>query len=928
MQKSSGLLSSSLRHKRLRALLLVPALAALMAGCGQDPMVAGKEHMTKGDYAAAVIEFKNAVQAKPDSVEARLALADAFEHSFDPANTEQHLRKALESGGDADQLVPRIATLMLERGQLEPLIREFKDRHLKTPEAESTLRALVAIAYVSQKRSPLAEEQLKTAPNSTPAVKLARAQLLLAGGQADLALTELNASPSDTAASWWTLRALSRVYNAVGNPAKALETIKKAHDAAPWHRGLIGEYAEALIAAGKIEEAIPLRDKLKKLAPNYFWTHYLNAVILAREGRSEDSHAAALRVLAASPDHLPAVLLASSAELQKGDVLMADSRLRKILKQYPYSVPALQMQATTQLQLGKPKEAADTIRHGLTVAPSDVRLLSLKVDTELKSGETSKAVTTLESLIATHPKDAPSLLRLSELKARQGNKQGAAALLDRATEAGQDDPMVRDRIISIAMRTGDTARVRQLADHALQSRPQDPQSHLVQAVALGYQNDTAGAWRATLAALDLKPGFDAALMALANMAKEPAQRQELRARYEKAVESKTSTAQTYLAYATLLKADESSKTGVVPLLEKGVAAQPASSVLREALVQEHMRAGNADTALSVAQSGAAVNNAPATATALLANTYERLGKSELATETYRKLVSGYPQRADWRLKLAELEIAANRNAQATTLLRGLMTERPFDSTAYIALARLTVRDNPREALSIAGELGKLEPHKLTAMLLEGDVLAESGKPDEALKQYSKAAKAGADPAASLRIVGLLDRTNRGASADDEMASSLRKFPEDAGVLGYAAQRALTQGKAGKAVELRQKIIAKNPRNAVVLNDLAWAQIQARQPQALDNALKAAQLMPNNPNVLDTLGMAQALAGKRDESIVSLRTAVNLAPTAALPRLHLAEQLLAAGQGKVAASVLAAVDSKQLGKTDQATLAQLNKSLQN
>ncbi|MDO9166766.1 MAG: PEP-CTERM system TPR-repeat protein PrsT [Rhodoferax sp.] len=928
MQESSGLLSSSLRHKRFRALLLAPALAALMAGCGQDPMSAGKEHMTKGDYAAAVIEFKNAVQAKPDSVEARLALADAFEHSFDPANTEQHLRKALESGGDADQLVPRIATLMLERGQLEPLVREFKDRHLKTPEAESTLRALVAIAYVSQKRSPLAEEQLKSAPNSTPAVKLAKAQLLLAGGQADLALTELNASPSDTTASWWTLRALSRVYNAVGNPASALETIKKAHDAAPWHRGLIGEYAEALIAAGKIEEAIPLRDKLKKLAPNYFWTHYLNAVILAREGRSEDSHAAALRVLAVSPDHLPAVLLASSAELQKGDVLMADSRLRKILKQYPYSLPALQMQATTQLQLGKPKEAAETIRHGLTVSPADVRLLSLKVDTELKSGENSKAVTTLESLVAAHPKDAPSLLRLSELKARQGNKQGAAALLDRATEAGQDDPMVRDRIISIAMRTGDTARVRQLADHAMKSRPQDPQSHLLQAVALGYQNDNAGAWRATLAALDRKPGFDAALMALANMAKEPAQRQELRGRYEKAVESKTSTAQTYLAFATLLKADESSKTGVVALLEKGVAAQPASSALREALVQEHMRAGNADTALSVAQSGAAVNNAPATATALLASTYERLGKTELATETYRKLVSTYPQRADWRLKLAELEAAGNRNAQATTLLRGLMAERPFDSTAYIALARLTVRDNPREALSIAGELGKLEPHKLTAMLLEGDVLAESGKPDEALKQYSKAAKAGADPAASLRIVGLLDRTNRGASADDEMANSLRKFPEDTGVLGYAAQRALTQGKAGKAVELRQKIATKNPRNGVVLNDLAWAQIQARQPQAIDNAVSAALLMPNNPNVLDTLGMAQALAGKRDESIASLRTAVNLAPTAALPRLHLAEQLLAAGQGKAAASVLAAVDSKQLGKTDQATLAQLNKSLQN
>lgn len=928
LKKPIANFSPSLLQKHFPPLILASALACLIVGCGQDPMNAGQEYMTKGEYASAIIEFKNAVQAQPDSVEARLALADAYEHSFDPANAEQHLRKALERGGDADQLVPRIATLMLERNELEPLIRDFKDRHLKSPEAESNIRALVAIAQVSQKRTVLAQEQLKGATVSTPAVRLAKAQLLLAGGQADQALAELNNMPSNTTASWWTLRALSRVYNAVGNPVKALESIKHAHEVAPWHRGLIGEYAEALMSAGKFDAAVPLRDQLRKLAPNYYWTHYLNAIILAREGKSESSHAAALKVLAISPDHLPAALLASSAELQKGDVQMADSRLKKILKLNPYSVPALQMQASAQLQMGKSKDAEETIRRGLSVAPNNAQLLSLKADTELKTGDLKKAMATLTDLIAKHPKDAANLLRLSELKSRQGDKPAAAALLDRATETGRDDPALRDRIISIAMAMGDTARVQQLANYAMKASPQDPQSHLVQAAALGYQKDTAGAWQATLAALDLKPGFDAALTALAGMAKEPRQRQELHTRYEKALESKTSTAQTYLAYAALLRAEKKSKSGVIPLLEKGVVAHPTASSLREVLVEEHFRAGNADAALSVAQSGAAANNAPAAASALLARTYERMGKLELATETYRKLVSSYPQRADWRLKLGELEAQANRNTQATTLFRGLITDRPFDSTAYIALAKLMVRDNPREALSIARQLGEREPHKLAAMLLEGDVLAQSGKPDDALKQFSKAAKAGAEPEASLRVVGLLDRTNRNASADDELASSLRKFPESPVVLGYAAQRALAQGKAEKAVEFLQKIATKNPRNPIVLNDLAWAQIQAKQPKAIDNALKAAQLMPDNPIVLDTLGMAQVLAGKREEGIASLRTAVNLSPAAAVPRLHLAQQLLGTGDRKAAATELATIDSKQLGKADQAVLGQLQQSLKN
>ena len=73
------------------------------------------------------------------------------------------------------------------------------------------------------------------------------------------------------------------------------------------------------------------------------------------------------------------------------------------------------------------------------------------------------------------------------------------------------------------------------------------------------------------------------------------------------------------------------------------------------------------------------------------------------------------------------------------------------------------------------------------------------------------------------------------------------------------------------------------------------------------------------------GVAQALAGKRDEGIATLRLALNIAPTAALVRLHLAEQLTAAGDSKGATAVLAQIDAKQLSQADQALLAKLGKS---
>ncbi|MCF8154363.1 MAG: PEP-CTERM system TPR-repeat protein PrsT [Rhodoferax sp.] len=919
---------------------MILSCAVVIAACGQDPMKAGAKYLATGDYAAALIEFKNAVQTEPNSVSARLALADASEFSFDPMNAERHLRKAIELGAEPNALVPRIVSLMLDRNELEPLIREFADRHLVSREAESNLRALVALAYASQNRMSPAKEQLLAAAVSTPTVRVAKAQLLLAEGQAQQALAELNtvqeiaslASAASTVpaalASWWTLRAQSRLFKAAGDQPRALASIKKAHEDAPWHHGLTGEYAEALISAGKIADAVPLRDKLLAQAPSYFWTHYLNAVVLSNQGRREDSHAAALKVLAVSPDHLPAVLLASSAELQSGDVQMADIRLRQLLKLYPTSVPALQMHASAQFQQRKISEAQETIRRGLGIVPSDAILLALRAEIEVRSGALNKAAATLETLVSSHPNDAPSLLRLSELKFRQGNKQAATALLDKAVELGREDPMVRDQIVTISMRNGDVARVRKLAEYAIQSRPQDPKSHLVLAAAQGYQRDFAGAWRSTLVALDLQPGFDAALMALAGMAKQPAQRQELRSRFEKAIQNKTSTAQTYLAYVALLRADGPVNGGVAALLEKGVAMHPNAPLLREALVMENLRAGNTDAALSVAQTGASSNNAPVAAAALLASTYERLGKTELATEAYRKLVSSYPQRTDWRLKLAQMEASGNGKVQATTLLRKLISERPFDRAAYVALAMLIAPDDAHEAVAVARELGTMEPHRLSAMLLEGDVLVQSAKTDDALKQYAKAAKAGAEPAAALRIVGLLDRTRRHAAAEEELAITLRKFPEDATVLGYAGQRALSQSKAERAVELLQKRVSKSPGDPVLLNDLAWAQVLAKKPQAMDNASKAVRLLPDNASVLDTLGMAQAQLGKHEEAMLSLRTAVNLAPTAPLPRMHLAELQLASGDSKAAASTLQPVNTKLLSPADRIVLAQLNKRLQN
>lgn len=905
---------------------LFVAIASVVVGCSQDSFVAGNDFMKKGDYVSAVIEFKNAVQAKPESVEARLALAEALERTYDQAGAEQHLRKAAAQGGDNDILIPRIALIMLDRKESAKVISEFKDRRLTSPEADSNLRGIVAIAYADQRQYALAEEHLKTATNNTVTVQLARAQLLLAQGKMDQAITAVDSVPVMPDTPWWVLRGLARIKQASGNHEAAFQLMKQAYEAVPWHQSVMGEYAEFLLAAGNLDQAIVIRDKLKTLAPRYYWTNYVDALVLAQQGRQEESLAAAIKVLAVAPDHLPATLLAAQAELRKGDVLMASTRLKKAAAQHPYSVPMIRLLAQAYLRQGQAAEADLIIKRGLSVAPNAATLLSLKADSEVMRGANKSAIQTLELLNAKAPGNASYLLRLSQLKVRTGDRESAKKLLDQVTELGKDNPAIRDQIIATSMNIGDLSRIRQLADYAIESHPKDPVSHLMLAAALGLQNDNLGAWKATLAALDLQPTFQPALSALTLLAREPKQREELLLRYEKAIQAKPVTDQTYLEYAHLMQQAKNDRSSIIAVLEKGVAALPTSTALRGALVQELLRAGKPDAAINVAQTGASSNNATPDAIALLASLYETLGDKRLATETYRKLASNYPQRADWRLKLAELEATSNQKKEATSILRALITDRPFDPIPYIALANLIAPGNLREALAIARELGSDPNNKLTAMILEGDLLANHGQPEDALKQFENAAKAGATPTAKLRIVKTLDQSNRRQGADQELAEALKKYPDDPTVIGFAAQRIRAQGNPAKAAELLQRIADKAPGNPVVLNDLAWAQFEAKLPDALMNATKAAELAPNNTAILDTLGVIQAQEGKQTEAIATLRTAVNLAPSATAPRLHLAELYLKAGERKEAATLIQPIDPKALGANEGEILKRLTTSL--
>lgn len=910
---------------RTAALTLAVLGALALHGCArQDDAALGRDLAAKGDYAGAVIALKSAVQAAPDAAELRVLLADALERRHDLPGAEQQLRHAIEHGGDVNTLTPRLALLMLDRGEADALIRAFKDQRLPDLQADAALRGTVALALLTLHRDAAAKAHILGAAPVAP-VRLAQAQLLAGTGKADnarqaLALLQLD----DTAQPppWWLLRAGRRLALAAGEPDLSLQLVRRAHEAVPYHVGLMGEYGEALITAGRADEAGAVRDRLRQLAPQSYWTHYLDALLQYRAGRNQAAHAAALAVLKVAPDHAGSALIAAAIELRSGEPQVAEKRMEALLQKQPASLPALRLLAQAQLRQQRIEPAAQTLQRALALAPADAELLVLRAQSDLAAGRAKDAAAALAQVVAQHPDDADAWLLLARARAASGDRAAAREALQQAATKAKDSA-VGARVVEMALQLRDLDFARSVATQQLERAPKDALARLALGAVQSAQGDDEAARATALAVLDDTPAQAGALSVLTVMSRTPAQRQQLMARHAKALASGGAGAQQVLDYVALLRFEPVAGTTPLAVLEKGVALYPAAVALRAALVEQLLRDGQTEPALAAAQSGATQPGATAAAGELLVATYLRLGQTTQATETLRKLAAEHAGRPELRLQLAELEARGGRSAEARVLLRRLIDERPDDFAAYAALAELEAAANPAQALSVARQMGERPGLASASLLLAGDILVRADKGSEALDKYAAAAKAGAVPAANLRTVALLDRSERRSAAERELTETMRRYPDDARVIGAAAARAQAAGDAARAAELLQKLVAKDPGNPVLRNDLAWAQLAAGRPvDALANARRAVVGLPNHPNALHTLGLALARNGQRDEAIKVLRAASNLAPTLALPRLDLAENLVAAGDKDGARSALRGIDAAQLGERDQNELARL------
>lgn len=889
-------------RKSSRGLALALLSAALLSGCGDSPeqmLASAKDYLAKNDANAAAIQLKNALQEDGNLVEARFLLGRINLEQGDVAAAVRDLQRASELGHSRTEVLPLLARARIRAGEFDRVLTDFASLTLDDTVAQGRLLGAVADAHLGKANLPEAIKVYQQAlalraEDAEAGIGLARARLFSRDPvAAEESVRAVIAHSPDNGEAHATLHDILMLQ---GKPDEALKALEEAVRLSPkqvaYHYALVSQ----LFQLGRQDEAMTRFEAMKKAAPAHPSTRYLQAFIDARAGRLPEARDGVMQVLKQTPDFLPAQLLAGAVLLRLNDQAQARTYLNAVLSRAPGQPLARMLLISSHLSAGEAPRALELAQPLLERPVTDARMLGLMGQVFLANGDFEKAEDFLLRAVKVAPEDTQARLQLGAARFAGGDVE--AAFADLETASGMDDQAIQADLALVAahLRRGDTDKALEAHAQLERKQPQNPLVHNLLGGVMLAKRDAAAARAAFEKALSLNPDYLAAALNLARLDLAERKNAEALARLRTLADRNPKNVEARLALAELQLATGAAPAEVFATLQRAEAAAPGTIPPALAIVQHHLRQREFPQALAVAQKLGAAHPNDVRALDALVRAQLAAGDTQQAISSLNRLVTLRPQSTAPLLALADVHRGAKDSAAAEQALRKALAIRADAIDVQQRLAALLVeRGDNAGALQVVRNVQRQHATNPVGHVMEADIHAAANRWSEAATAYRRAIELKAGGEVAMRLHASLMRAQRKAEADRLATDWLRQQPSDMAMRGYLAERALAEQRHDEAAALFRKMNELSPGNALVLNNLAWTASQIKDPKALEYAQQAHALAPDNPVVLDTLGVIQVERGQTDKGLANLQRAVSLAPGLDVLRLNLAKSYARAGR---------------------------------
>jgi tetratricopeptide (TPR) repeat protein len=298
-----------------------------------------------------------------------------------------------------------------------------------------------------------------------------------------------------------------------------------------------------------------------------------------------------------------------------------------------------------------------------------------------------------------------------------------------------------------------------------------------------------------------------------------------------------------------------------------------------------------------------------------------------ADADFRKVQSAEPAGTRGIIGMVQVRMAAGRADEAVKLLQQLIAKDPSSPMLHLALGDIAARANqPDIALAQFRQAGSLMNEKSDLYLNgpggEKDPVAQAvhvldEKPDgpRGLEGVYR----------RIAEVSFRKGDAKGALAAQEKMVSLNGSADNLANLGMLQDA--SGDKPGAAKSYRASL-QQNPRNAIVLNNLAFllAETGGNLDEALQDGLNAETILPSVPELSDTVGWIYLKKGMADAAFGRFADAYSRAPDRPSFREHLAKSMEQRTDKSADAEALRAALNASPGADNQKAILDLLKRM--
>jgi putative PEP-CTERM system TPR-repeat lipoprotein len=915
--------------------MLTGAIGVGLAGCNNDTAQSltesGKGYVAKKDYKAAAIQFKSALQKDPQATEARLLLGEALLNGGDMAGAAVELSKCLDQKVAAERVLPLLSKALLMSGEAKKLTTLYGNVELSDKSAVAALKSNLAAAWSAQGNRSQSEAAIAAAvaadPNYAPA-QLLNARLTAARGDPQSALTQIEAILAKQPERYegWQLKGeiLQHVKNDLPHAEEAYrKAIEIEKTYVPSYLALVRNRLEAkdLPGAKKLAEA------LRAVLPKHPQMIFVDAEIAYVDRDAKAARELTQQLLRMAPEHLGVLQLAGAIETEWGSPVVAETHFSKALLIQPDLPDVRQNLANTYLRLGQPAKALATLKPVLDSDLPNAPIHALAGEAYSMMGDPAAAEKAYLRAAKLDPNDNRMSTALAVLRLSGRDSQTALADLQ-ALSRKSKETYADSALVSASLRRNDLAGAMAAVDQMVQKVPDDARVQELRGRVLVARTDYAAARGAFEQALRSDPSLFAATSSLAALDVLDGKPDVARKRFEDSVKADPRNFYAQMALAAQRERDGAPLEEVKQILADAIKHSPGQADPRLQLIDLMLRKRLYKEALSVAQEAAAALSNDARVLDAVGRAQMQAGSPEQAITTFRQLAGLDPNASLPYARLADVYAAMGKRDSVETSLRKALEVEPSQQRLQQALVDFLISSNrSNDAIEFARKLQARAPNEPGGYMLEAVAHIRAQAPDAAVAVYRKGIAAVPEGSDMPRLLYLaLTAAKKTAEADKFAAGWIKSHPND---MGFQYQLSLADSTRGDfdAAEARLRhIVAGQPRNALVLNNLAMLLVSRGKPGGVEFAKRANEVLPANPALIDTLAAAQAAEKQYDKALADQKRAVALAPEDNVLRLNLARIAMMAGDKDLARKEIERLEALGTAFAQQSDVARIKGSL--